>query len=61
MRSLFAGSIRSVVRRDRPCQDEYRRLIDDVAGGRIVTPEEIAALPGFSTRLAARILEHLPS
>ena len=61
MRSLFAGTIRSVVRRDQPCQDEYRRMIDDVAGVRVATLEEIAALPGFSTRLAARILEHLPS
>ena len=61
MRSLFAGTIRSVVRRDQPCRDEYRRLIIDGVGGRIAVPEEIAALPGFSTRLAARILEHLPS
>ena len=61
MRSLFAGTIRCVVRRDQPCQDEYQRMIDDVAGVRVATLGEIAVLPGFSTRLAAQILEHLPS
>jgi excinuclease UvrABC nuclease subunit len=30
-----------------------------LAGVRLATPQEIAALPGFSLSLADRVLEHL--
>jgi excinuclease ABC subunit C len=39
-----------------------RQLLErfgSLAGVKLATPEEIAALPGFSTKLAERILEHL--
>jgi len=39
-----------------------RRLLEhfgSLAGVRLATPEEIAALPGFSVKLAYRILEHV--
>ena len=43
--------------------DKRRRLLlerfGSLAGVTIATPEELAALPGFSTRLAERILEYL--
>jgi excinuclease UvrABC nuclease subunit len=32
-----------------------------LAGVKIASPEEIASLPGFSTKLADRILNHLRS
>ncbi len=40
-----------------------RQLLErfgSLAGVKLATPQEIAALPGFSTGLAERILEHLP-
>jgi excinuclease ABC subunit C len=39
-----------------------RRLLEhfgSLAGVRLATPDEIAALPGFSVKLAYRILEHV--
>ncbi|MBI3082286.1 MAG: hypothetical protein HYY94_05165 [Gemmatimonadetes bacterium] len=43
-----------------PCR---RRLLleafGSLAGVRLATPQEIAALPGFSSKLADRVLEHL--
>jgi excinuclease ABC subunit C len=39
-----------------------RQLLErfgSLAGVKLATPEEIAALPGFSTKLAERILEHV--
>ena len=42
---------------------QRRRLLlgrfGSLAGVRLATPQEIAALPGFSSRLADRVLEHL--
>ncbi len=40
-----------------------RQLLErfgSLAGVKLATPQEIAALPGFSTRLSERVLEHLP-
>ena len=40
-----------------------RQLLErfgSLAGVKLATPQEIAALPGFSTGLAERVLEHLP-
>ncbi len=40
-----------------------RQLLErfgSLAGVKLATPQEIAALPGFSTALAERVLEHLP-
>ncbi len=45
--------------------EKRRRLLlekfGSLAGVRLATPEEIAALPGFSVKLADRILSHLTS